>query len=154
MYRYPGDPESDDYLSHCPDPQLASLNVIGIVGKSREPKDTSGNNLRSFELKTSVYEGKENSSEYSILCLYPYTPRFKNTPCPNRHALVSVFGQIIGLNETSTSLVLLIDDIVFLSTKGGIAGEKGKEVLPILIYLRNESGKVGVIKPRSTKSRG
>ena len=105
-------------MQRCPEPQLASLAVIGTVGKSIQPSDSSSTILRYFELKTSVYEGKDNSTEYIIICLYPHTNRFKNTPCPNRHALVSVFGQVIGLYDSPRYLAVLVDDIVFLSTKG------------------------------------
>lgn len=101
--------------------------MIGVGGKSTHPNQTTHTSLRSFELKTSVYEGKENNNEYTILCLYPEGNRFKNTPCPNRHALVSVFGQIVGFNSTLGQLLVLIDDIVFLSTKGSITGERDRE---------------------------
>lgn len=62
--------------------------------------------------------------EYSVICFYRSGNRFKNTPCPHRHALVSVFGQIIGIHTMSGFLCMLVDDIVFLSTKGGIMEEK------------------------------
>ena len=39
MNRYPGDPTSDDYISRCPKPQLASLTTVGIVAKATTPTD-------------------------------------------------------------------------------------------------------------------
>lgn len=122
--RYPGNPEDNNYILGCPSPQLASLTIIGIVGKSIQPLEVTATTPRYFQLKTSIYESKTNSNEYTIVCLYPYTSRFKNTPCPNRHALVSVFGQIIGIHNTSGCLAVLVDDVVFLTTKSSTNEDK------------------------------
>lgn len=98
---------------------------MGTVGKSVTPPDISSTKLRYFELKTSVFESKDNHHEYMVICFYPDGNRFKNTPCPNKHALVFVFGQIIGLHDISGCIAVLVDDLVFLSTKGQSLGEDG-----------------------------
>ena len=112
MYnRYPGDPKDVNYVHQCPKPRPATLNVIGVVCKSFELSgDGSPYNLRSFELKTSIYGGKDMIAEYTVLCFYRHG---NYTPCPYRRALVSVFGQIVGTHTVSGALALLVDDVVF-----------------------------------------
>lgn len=60
--------------------------------------------------------------------LYSKSNRFKNTPCPNRHALVSIFGQVIGKDTVAQNLAIMVDDITFLSIKGN-KNDEHKDVL-------------------------
>lgn len=124
MNRYLGDPNTDTYISQCPKPQPASLTTVGIVGKSTTPSDISKTMLRYFELKTSVYSNQEKSNEYTLVCFYPNSNHFKNTPRPKKHAMVFIFGHIIGVHSISMCVTVLIDDLVFLSSKGQIQQEE------------------------------
>ena len=114
-----------DYINNCPPPSPATLMVVGLAGKATEPtSELSPQNLRHFELKSSVYEGKDSNIEFSVECFFRHGNRFRNTPYLRHQALVLIYGEIIGTYIASGCLALLIDDSVFLSIRSSTADIK------------------------------
>ena len=95
MDRYLEDPNTDNYISRCPKLQLASLTTINIVAKTTTTIDMIKSILRYFNLKTSIYENKDEVNKYTLTYLFSNSNHFKHTLCPKKHAMVFVFGHII-----------------------------------------------------------
>ncbi|KAF8477119.1 hypothetical protein BDZ91DRAFT_708705 [Kalaharituber pfeilii] len=116
-----GNPNDEDYIAKCPQPQSSTLNIIGVVGKTFDVhSDIKDYNPRSFELNTSIFDTRESPALYTVMCFIPQDTRFQNTPLPTSRAPVSIFGIIIGIHTPSNNIALLLSDIVFLSARNAI----------------------------------
>lgn len=118
MGSYPGDVDGEDYISRCPPPSHAQITIMGIAGRSQSPPLATASALRSFELKASVWDQAVKSLPFNITCFFPSTRRWENTKSPNRGALVSVTGEIIGVTEREEQLCVLIQSFDYISTRG------------------------------------
>ena len=117
-HSYPGDVDSNDYLEHCPAPAPVQANLMGIVGQTITPSHITDVALRSFEVKTHVWDPTVRVVSFTLNCLFPNTPRWQNTPMPRRGGLVHVTGEIVGRREDTDQVVVLIQAIHFISTQG------------------------------------
>ncbi|KAF8473835.1 hypothetical protein BDZ91DRAFT_712655 [Kalaharituber pfeilii] len=109
-----GNPNDEDYIAKCPQPQSSTLNIIGVVGKTFDVhSDIKDYNPRSFELNTSIFDTRESPALYT-------DTRFQNTSLPTSRAPVSIFGIIIGIHTPSNNIAVLLSDIVFLSARNAI----------------------------------
>jgi hypothetical protein len=91
---------------------------MGLAGRSQSPPLATTSALRSFELKASVWDQAVKSLPFTITCFFPSSRRWENTKCPNRGALVSVTGEIIGVTERQEQLCVLIQSFDYISTRG------------------------------------
>ncbi|KAI5817838.1 hypothetical protein BZA77DRAFT_27294 [Pyronema omphalodes] len=130
-FPFPGNPDDEEYLSKLPNPQPAVLQGTGICVKTfpiTRPDDT---HLRSFELKTTVYDrsNKDNhSATFSIRCYFPTRGRFTATPLPDRNAIVAVCGEIVGTHIESGTVAILLSDMTFLSPRNTMT--RGSDTSP------------------------
>ena len=106
------------------------LQIVGLFSVNSE-LDTHAGNLNStstvhhnFELWTTVYDRPVGQSahptSFSVHCYYPKQGRFASTPIPDRSALVGVCGEIIGQHQHTNNLCLLLQELIFLSTRGNM----------------------------------
>ena len=107
------------------------LQIIGLCSRANPeppvPVDTSNLNTtstfyRNFELRTTVYDRPVGQSahptSFSVHCYYPKQGRFASTPVPDRGTLIGVCGEIIGQHQHTNNLCLLLQELIFLSTRG------------------------------------
>jgi hypothetical protein len=119
--RFPGNPDDDDYMNRLPPPQPAALQAIGLCTRTLVPSNPDENRLRSFELRTTVYDRSStdnHTTSFCVRCYLPAGPRFAATPVPERNALMSVAGEIIGVHEESGVIAILLHELIFLSARG------------------------------------
>ncbi|KAA8893808.1 hypothetical protein FN846DRAFT_895656 [Sphaerosporella brunnea] len=120
-FPFPGNPDDDQYMNRLPPPQPGALHAIGLCTRSTVPSDPNETCLRSFELRTTVYDRSNtdnHSTSFCVRCYLPAGPRFQATPIPERNALVAVAGEIIGVHEESGVIAILLHELIFLSARG------------------------------------
>ena len=105
------------------------LQIVGLCSWVNSELDTQAGNLNStstfhcnFELRTIVYDCPVGQSahptSFSVHCYYPKQGHFASTPIPDRGALIGVGGEIIGQHQYTNNLCLLLQELIFLSTRG------------------------------------
>lgn len=155
MPSYPGDVDSDEYLPRCPPPSHVQVTIVGLVGRSQSPPLQTATALRSFELKASVWDAAAKSVSFTITCFFPQSRRWENTKSPNRGALVSVTGEVIGVTEREEQLCVLLQAFDYISTRGTVgmvADEQlGKDTLPPTTPKKNKWSTWGTPSPRSKR---
>jgi hypothetical protein len=113
-------PDDEEYLNRLPPPQPSALQAIGLCSRTYTPSHPDNLNLRSFELRSTVYDrnsSDHHSTTFSIRCYLPSGGRFNSTPLPERNAVVSVCGEIVGIQEESGIIAILLHDLTFLSAR-------------------------------------
>ena len=119
VFSFPGDVnDEDNYIDHCPAPMPMQVTVTGIVGQTCAPPLPTNVALRSMEIKTYVWDPVQKSLSFTVLALFPTTPRWEKTPLPRRGALVSIMGEIVGKKEDGDQVVVLIQSLNFISVRG------------------------------------
>jgi hypothetical protein len=108
-------------MNRLPPPQPGVLQAIGLCTRTSVPPDPSESRLRSFELRTTVYDRSStdnHSTSFCVRCYLPPGPRFQATPIPERNALIAVAGEVIGVHEESGAIAILLHELIFLSARG------------------------------------
>jgi hypothetical protein len=108
-------------MNRLPPPQPGVLQVIGLCTRTLVPSDLNESHLRSFELRTTVYDRSStdsNSTSFCIRCYLPAGPRFQATPVPERNALIAITGEVIGVHQESGVIAILLHELIFLSARG------------------------------------
>lgn len=119
VYSFPGNVDDEDYVLNCPAPRPMQVMVVGIVGRTIQPKFEKEDWLRMFELKLSVYKSKEEkSAPLTLMCMFPSTRRWRSTRLPSRGSLVSVAGEISGIHDETKSVAVLIQSFDYINARG------------------------------------
>jgi hypothetical protein len=108
-------------MNRLPPPQPGVLQAIGLCTRTSVPSEPDEHRLRSFELRTTVYDrnsSDNHSTSFGVRCYLPAGPRFQATPVPERNALMAVAGEIIGVHGESGVIAILLHELIFLSARG------------------------------------
>ena len=116
IFSFPGDVDSPTYPELCPNPIPVQVTVMGLVGGNHQPHQPSTTLLRSFELKASVWDAMQHSVAFTLICLFPHSRCWENTQIPARGALVCVTGEVVGEDERTGHLAVLVQSFDYIST--------------------------------------
>ncbi|RPA81599.1 hypothetical protein BJ508DRAFT_306429 [Ascobolus immersus RN42] len=127
---FPGSPMDKFYHSRIPLPSPPFGSFKGITGHSYDPEIVSENNLRYFDLRTTVYDrGSSDNSSYttfSVRVFIPLTPRWTTTRTPSPNFSLAIQGPIVGIVQLGSKempddrLAIMLDGLAFIpTTRGG-----------------------------------
>jgi hypothetical protein len=155
LYSFPGDVDNEDYILTCPPPRPMQVAITGKAGRSISPHDESEEVLRMFELKLFVYKSvEEKSVPLTLMCMFPFTRRWKLTRPPTRNAIISVVGEIVGIHTESKSLAVLIQSFDYISMHGVESLDTQSSLMSSPNALTPKRNKWSAYSDRSSQQRG
>ena len=93
--------------------------ITSKASRSISSHNESDEVLRMFKLKLFVYKLiEEKLVPLTLMCMFPFTRRWKLTYPPTRNAIISVIREIVGIHAKSKSLAVLIQSFNYISMHG------------------------------------
>ncbi|RPA83106.1 hypothetical protein BJ508DRAFT_324977 [Ascobolus immersus RN42] len=119
---FPGDPYAEEYSTALPHAAPPYITVLGYSGHCSVPDGIlpDGPRMKSFELKTAVYDSKATSANkianFSLRCYIANTPRWRAFKMPKINTSLLVSGKLIGYSTLNSKIciALLLDSFCYV----------------------------------------